>query len=207
MNHTNQIAPKLVGRRLYLRPFTVADITSDYLRWMSDPAVTRFLESRFTKQSITTLSEFVASVLADPSQYFFAIVLKEGDRHIGNIKLGPVNEVHRFGDIGIVLGEKDCWGYGYATEAISLMCLFAFETLNLHKVTAGCYANNEGSARAFKKAGFVLQGVHKDHYLSDGKYVDRIQMEMFNLIDEVKLRNEAAIANSDSPTKPSELEG
>ena len=92
---------------------------------------------------------------------FLAIVLKDNKKHIGNIKIGPINWYHRLAEIGIMIGEKDCWGKGYAAEAISLLADFAFSKLNLHKLTAGCYEQNQGSLKAFQKAGFEVEEVKK----------------------------------------------
>jgi RimJ/RimL family protein N-acetyltransferase len=40
---------------------------------------------------------------------------------------------------------------------------YAFCALNPHKLTASCYAPNEGSLNAFKKAGFEIDGVRRKH--------------------------------------------
>lgn len=162
------------GDRLYLREVRPSDVNSTYYRWMNDLEVTRYLESRFYPNSMEGLQKYVAEKLGDPNNVFLAILLKEGDRHIGNIKLGPINWIHRFADVGLLVGEKDCWGKGYATEAIRLMVDYAFGTLNLHRLTAGCYENNMGSARAFLKAGFSQDGIRKSHFYSEGRYVDDI---------------------------------
>lgn len=162
------------GERLYLRGVTLADVNEKYLGWMNDPTVTQFLESRFYPHSMESLHQFVSAMQNDRHSLFLAIVLKDGDRHIGNIKLGSINWIHRFAEIGLLIGEKDCWGKGYATEAIQLLTTFAFNTLNLHHLTAGCYAENMGSAKAFLKAGWVQEGLRKSYFYSNGKYVDEI---------------------------------
>ncbi len=162
------------GERIYLRNVSPEDVNEAYCRWMNDPTTNRFLESRFSPHSIETLREYIVNKQGDNLNAFFAIVLNDGDRHIGNIKLGPVDSNHRFADIGILIGEKDCWGKGYALEAISLIVDFAFNTLHLHKVTAGCYAPNKGAIRAFEKAGFVEEGVRKAHCFFEGEYVDDV---------------------------------
>ncbi|HLJ93361.1 MAG TPA: GNAT family protein [Gemmataceae bacterium] len=167
-------SPFLSGRRLYLREVRLEDVSQTYYRWMSDPEVTRFLESRFFPNSMESIRQFVTSKQGDRNNVFLAIVLHEQDRHIGNIKLGPIDWIHRLGEVGILIGEKDCWGKGYATEAIKLCVEYAFNRLNLHKLTAGCYANNEGSTRTFEKAGFVHEGLRKQHCFCDGTYVDVI---------------------------------
>ena len=117
---------------------------------------------------------FVRARAGDRNNVFLAIVAREGDRHIGNIKLGPIDWLHRTGDIGILIGERDCWGKGYAAEAIALLAEYAFGTLNLHKLTASCYEPNQGSTRAFTKAGFEIEGVRKQQFFCEGRYVDLV---------------------------------
>jgi ribosomal-protein-alanine N-acetyltransferase len=169
----------LEGDRIYLRGVCPDDVNEAYYRWMNDPEVNKYLESRFYPHSLERLRDYVCSKLGDQENPFFAIILKEGDRHIGNIKLGPINTIHRFADIGIIIGEQDCWGKGYGTEAIRLIVEYAFNTLNLHKVTAGFYKPNIKSMKAFEKAGFSQEGVRKSHCYCDGKYVDDI---LFGLV-------------------------
>lgn len=172
--HPPESSRFLEGKRIYLREVRPSDVNEHYYRWMNDPEVTLFLESRFAPNSMEKIQEFVAGKLGDQDNVFLAIVLKEEDRHIGNIKLGPIQWIHRLAEIGLLIGEKDCWGKGFATEAIQLVSDYAFNVLNLHKVTAGCYGPNEGSARAFQKAGFVVEGIRKKQFYSNGSYVDDI---------------------------------
>ncbi len=164
----------LEGDRIYLRGVSPGDVQEAYFRWMNDSSVNKYLESRFYPHSLETLRDYVKGKLGDAENPFFAIVLKKGDRHIGNIKLGPINTIHRLADIGIIIGEKDCWGKGYATESICLVVKYAFGTLNLHKLTAGFYEPNMQSMKAFLKAGFKQEGVRKSHCYCGGKYVDDI---------------------------------
>ncbi|MBZ0307061.1 MAG: GNAT family N-acetyltransferase, partial [Anaerolineae bacterium] len=114
------------GERLYLRGLTLDDASEKYLGWMHDPAVMQYLESRFYPHSLESLRDFISQMQHDRNNVFLAMVLKDGDRHIGNIKLGPINWIHRFADIGLLIGEKDCWGKGYGTEAIRLLTHYAF---------------------------------------------------------------------------------
>lgn len=170
----------LVGDRVYLRPVVPDDVGEAYCRWMNEPDTNRFLESRFSVHSVASLREYVTARLGDGSNAFFAIVFKEGDRHIGNIKAGPIDPNHHFADIGILIGAKDCWGKGYASEAIRLVVDYAFSVLGLHKLTAGCYAPNLGAIRAFEKAGFVQEGVRRAHCYFEGRYVDDILLGLLS---------------------------
>lgn len=174
MQGENKTLEVIHGKRIYLRNVVADDVNEAYCRWMNDPTTNRFLESRFYPHFIETLREYVVNKQADNLNAFFAICLKDGNRHIGNIKLGPIDPNHHLADIGILIGEKDCWGKGYASEAIGLVVGYAFDTLGLHKVTAGCYAPNKGAIRAFEKVGFIQEGVRMAHCFFEGEYVDDV---------------------------------
>lgn len=163
---------EIVGRRLRLRDVRIEDANHTYAGWMNDPEVVRYTESRYVRHSPESLRDFIETVAASRHNLFLAITKKDNARHIGNIKLGNINDVHGTADIGIIIGDKSCWGRGYASEAVSLLADYAFATVGLHKLTAGCYAANESSARAFEKAGFKIEGVLKEHCLCDDERID-----------------------------------
>ena len=165
----------LKGERLYLRPVTLDDVNAAYERWMNDPEVVRYLEVR-GPQSRQAIADYVRKMAGKSDEPFFAMCLAAGDRHIGNIKLGPINSYHKSADISLVIGEKDCWGKGYATEAIALVAKHAFHTLKLEKLRAGCYAPNEGSAKAFEKCGFKREGLLRGQVVCDGARTDLITL-------------------------------
>ena len=78
--------------------------------------------------------------------------------------------------MSLFIGEKAIWGKGYATEAIALASEYAFNGLNLHKLSAGFYAANIGSIKAFQKNGFIQEGLRKNHRIYQGAYVDEVLM-------------------------------
>ena len=164
--------------RLYLREVRLTDVNERYYAWMNDPEINRYLESRFQTLSLENLTDYVKAMDASPENHFFAICTRDGDRHIGNIKLGPINWHHRRAEIGLVIGEKSYWGKGVATEAIAMVTQYAFENLCLLKLRAGAYAANEGSARAFEKVGWTREGLMRDDVLLDGKPHDCIMLGM-----------------------------
>ena len=168
------------GERIYVREVRLADVNEDYYRWMNDPEATRYTESRFFPSDMDSLKETVRQKLQDRNSVFLAIVRRDTEQHIGNIKLGPIDWVHHLADVGVLIGDKNCWGKGYATEAISLVVKFAFQELNLHKLTAGFYAANKGSEKAFKKNGFVVEGIRARHRLCEGSYMDTVILGLLN---------------------------
>jgi len=170
----------LLGPRLRLEVLRPEALTPSYLTWLNDPAVNRFLESRFAVHTAESLRAYVEAMFRSESNHLLGIYLKDESRHIGNIKLGPVDPHHYFADIGLLIGEKDCWGQGFATEAICLVRDFAFGPLGLRRLTAGCYGTNQGSERAFLKAGFKREGNRAGHYRDGDQWVDSVLLGMTN---------------------------
>jgi RimJ/RimL family protein N-acetyltransferase len=146
----------LAGPRVRLRLLTELDCTPRYLAWLQDPLVNRYLETRWSPQSLASIRGYVRDMLASPDSYLFGIHV--GERHIGNIKLGPIHTQHAYADVSYFIGERDEWGKGYASEAIAVVTWFAFTVAELHRVQAGLYAGNVASARALERAGFVREG-------------------------------------------------
>lgn len=170
----------LEGPTVYLRKMVLFDVNVNYHRWMHDETVTQYLEIRHGRRSFKDLREYVSGVIERKDDAFFAICMNDTGRHIGNIKLGPINKDHRFAHIGFLIGERELWGRGIATEAVEIVTRYAFETLKLHKVLAGCYANNEASLRVFKKNGYKKEGTQVSQWLYQGKYVDGILLAKVN---------------------------
>lgn len=156
--------------RLVCRELTIEDVSDAYLGWLQDPQINRYLETRFSEQTLDSIRAFVAEKLASENDFQFGIFA--GDRHIGNIKLGPINWRHNIADVGYLIGDKTAWGHGYASEAIRGASGYAFEAFSLCKLSAGLYAWNTGSARALEKAGFIREGVRRDHLHLEGRRVD-----------------------------------
>jgi len=165
------------GANVYLRRLTPQDVSDEYVRWMNDPNVVQFLESRFKSHSKEDLQDYVKVMNADDSNFLFGLYLNDTNQHIGNVKIGPVNQVHRHAGIGLIVGKKELWGKGLGREVISLATDYAFSSLNLNKLTTTIYASNTASYRAFSAADYTLVGTLKKHVFSKGVYEDCVFVE------------------------------
>ena len=170
--------PFVKGDRLYLREVRQTDVNEDYYNWLSDPEVNQYLETRFIPNSPQTIAKFVERMDGNPNEILFAICVLESDAHIGNIKIGPINWVHRYADISLLIGNKNYWGKGFATEAIGLITRFGFQELNMNRLKASCYEGNKGSFKAFLKIGYTHEGTMRKHFFSKGQFQDGYQLGM-----------------------------
>lgn len=166
------------NKRIYLRKLTLSDINQRYLSWMNDKRVNKYLESRFQRWNLEDLKKYWLQINKSDDNLFLAIILKNNNEHIGNVKIGPIDRIHRFAYVGLIIGEKSCWGKGFGAETLQLAVKHAFEKLKLHKLNAGIYGNNIASIKAFQKSGFKIEGIRKKQYLSGNHYVDDVTMSI-----------------------------
>ena len=167
---TNNGSLLISGSQIDLRPITLEDLTDNYVAWMNNYEVVRFTESRFITHTWQSIEEFIRSANNEKT-HTFAIIDKDSDKHIGNIKLGGINWNHLFGDVGLIIGLKEYHGRGIATECIRLVTEYAFSRLGLHKVWCGVYEPNIGSLRAFQKAGWEIYATEPHKYFFEGKFI------------------------------------
>lgn len=159
---------KIDGPTIQLTDFGVEDVNEDYVSWMNDSAVTKYLESRFDTHTRSSLERYVTDMNNRADVKLFRVLDKATEIHVGNIKLAPIDYHHRRAEVGLLIGNRAYWGRGIATEAIRLLTEYAFDVLGLTKITAGCYATNIGSRRAFEKAGYVVEAQQVDHFIDAG---------------------------------------
>ncbi len=166
--------PFLIGKRIYLRPLEMSDLER-CLRWINDPEVTRTLAMHRPWSELRE-REWLERLYRDERDIPLAIVLKEDDRHIGNVGLHQLNWKDRHAMLGIMIGEKDEWGKGYGTEAVELMLRYGFERLNLHRIYLYVHEHNPRAIRCYEKAGFRHEGTLREAYFLEGRYYDTLVM-------------------------------
>jgi ribosomal-protein-alanine N-acetyltransferase len=166
----------LRGAKIDLRPLERADLNQTYLGWLNDPEVTRYMETGTFPSSMQELEKFYEGVTESKNQVMFAIADRKSRRHIGNIKLGPINWVHRNAILGIMIGEKSLWGKGLGEEATRLMADYAFQRLNLNRITLGVFAEHKSAVLCYEKLGFRVEGRIRQDFFLEGEYKDRLWM-------------------------------
>jgi len=112
----------------------------------------------------------------DRDPYIFTIRTIEDDRLIGDIGLGGLDWASGNAWVGIGIGERVYWGRGYGTEAMRLILRFAFEELNLNRVSLDVFEYNPRAIRSYEKAGFTVEGRQRKALRRAGQSYDVIYM-------------------------------
>ena len=144
---------------LILRSLDASHARGPYAAWMRDEEITRYLEIRFAPPDEIALEQFITRMNDSADNLLVGLFPVDAvDRHIGNIKLGPIDCRHACASIGVLIGAKEYWGRGFAAQAVAAIADHGFGACGLERVEAGFYAENVASQRAFKRAGFVEEG-------------------------------------------------
>lgn len=98
----------------------------------------------------------------------------KSDVLIGKIKLSNiVYGVFKSAFVGYSIDEN-YQGKGYMSEALGLICDYAFEVMGLHRIEASTLMDNNKSKRVLKACGFEELGVNKSYLYIDGQWKDHL---------------------------------
>jgi len=168
---------ELRGTNVLLREFTRDHLNDPaYFRWLRDPEVVipiyrmeYLLPLRFEQ-----VASYVETLWASGKDCFFAVHDRGTGAFIGTQRIGHIDWRAGIADLGVLVGEREFWGRGVATEAVRLACKYAFDTLSLRRLTGGTPASNEAMCRCFRKLGFEEEGRLRQQLLIQGKYEDHV---------------------------------
>lgn len=164
----------LIGQLVRLRAPQRSDVPL-FVKWFNDPETTRFL-LRTPPMGMEEEEAWYDS-LTGKELKVFCIETLEG-RLVGNVGIVHVDWANRNADIGIIIGEKECWSKGYGTEAITLLLGYMFDELNLERVWLYCDMENERALRCYEKCGLKREGVFRHHRLQAGRFRDDAVMSI-----------------------------
>jgi RimJ/RimL family protein N-acetyltransferase len=165
------------GTIVNLRAQEMGDLERNQ-RWLNDREVMRFLSGRYQFSMLAEenwMRERTGKPMAYGGDMGFAIDTKDG-RHIGNTGLHRASPENRSADLGIMIGEKDCWGRGFGTDAMRTLIRLGFEEMNLNRIALDVYDFNERAIASYLKVGFVEEGRRRKDIYRYGAYVDVVMM-------------------------------
>lgn len=144
---------KIFGDTIYLRQLRISDVGDVYCSWLNDPVVNKHLATK--SSTLANCKEFVRKQIDDSCSFFLGIFDKDNDKHIGNVKLEPINFAMKYATFGILIGDVNYWGKGVGAEVTKLIVDFAFNEMGLNKVFLGVKKKNIAALSIYKKVGFT----------------------------------------------------
>ena len=180
MNMDNDF-PSLETARLFLRPMSTLDLEFVF-RHFSDPDVNRYL---LDEEPVTTLEQaqdiidFYSSPEGKPYNRW-VIIRKNDMRAVGTCGYHQWQKVHHRAEVGYDL-EKNSWRQGIMTEALRVMLQYGFDHMDLNRVEALVYQENDASVRLLERLGFQKEGLLRQSFRQGDTYYDHWLLSLLKM--------------------------
>tara|TARA_Y100000294_G_scaffold136315_1_gene129138 strand:- start:4422 stop:4880 length:459 start_codon:yes stop_codon:yes gene_type:complete len=126
-----------------------------YLSWLKDDEVKKYMSASLST-TIKQLYEYYREITGRESALIFAVELRRGRKHIGNVTLQNIDEIRKCAVFGIMVGDKTQWGKGYGRLATELTVKYAFDQLGLKAVRLGVSPKHKEGIHLYKKCRFKV---------------------------------------------------
>jgi len=163
--------------RIYLRALE----PEDYLvtvKWRGDEEIEKMVGGPKYFVSAEKEKEWVRKVICDNERIVLGICLIDNNKLIGTVNIQEFDWINRSCHVPVLIGDKDEWSKGYATEARMLALRFAFHERNMNRVWATILDTNLASIKMNEKCGLKQEGILRKSVYKDGTYHDQIVMSI-----------------------------
>ena len=165
-------------------------------RWSRDPEFVQLLSSGIARpltaaaikkeieESVggNTLHDAASAGQPRPGAFPFHIRTLEAEGQPGrlvgfvDLSIDPWHWPHRDAWLGIAIGERADWGQGYGSDAMRLILRYAFDELNLYRVSLTVFEYNERAIHTYRKLGFRDEGRQRQRLQRYGRWWDMLFM-------------------------------
>ncbi len=148
----------ITGSKIILRKKKLADAPDDYT-WRTDPELAHLDATPILTDSFQEyLLDYTSQLRYLPStRHQFAIDTMDG-RHIGNCIYYSINKTKSEAELGIMIGNRDCWDKGYGADAVITLVSHIFHQTNLQRIYLKTLDSNSRAQKCFQKCGFTPYG-------------------------------------------------
>lgn len=160
--------PKIETERLVLREITQDDTESIFACFSNDEAMRYYGQEVFENiEQAEKLVSFFADSYRENRGIRWGIERKGNPGLIGTMGFNAWSPKHQRAEIGYEI-HPEHWRKGYATEAAASILTYGFEFMNLARIGAIVFTENDGSNEMLIKLGFQKEGVLRNYMVQSG---------------------------------------
>jgi RimJ/RimL family protein N-acetyltransferase len=142
-------------------------------RWHEDAGYLRLQETNTAvPRSEAEIAVELEKLREASDTMVFAIRMVEDGALIGTVGFYEIEWANRVAWLGIGIGDRTHWGKGYGSEALELTLRYAFDELNLHRLTLTVIAYNQRAIALYERWGFKREGALREFGERDGERYD-----------------------------------
>lgn len=168
------------SERLFIRLLSPEEVDDRMLAWHQNGESMQFYTGSGRLFGRADIERHIRTGLEAKSYFIYGIHMSDTGLRIGTVKIGPIDWKNRIADLVALIGDRAFLAKGLAAEAIRLAGNVAFEHYDMRKLFGGMHESNASSIKAYTRAGWVIEGRLKGHYLNDGRPEDRVLVGCFN---------------------------
>ena len=172
----------ITGEKVIIRSILKSD-EKDIFEWVNREELRRMTGTLYPISEYEH-EEWIRTIATSSKKKLFVILIKENLEKIGTIGLKNFDDVNKNVELYISIGSNlpDHIGKGYGTDAIRTLVRYCFDNLNIHRVYLHVFETNKRAIKAYENAGFIKEGVLREHHFNNGRYEDVIVMGITSTI-------------------------
>jgi RimJ/RimL family protein N-acetyltransferase len=152
-------------------------VSQAFANWNLNSELMRLLDNDPVPLWSIKKLEAQAEIEKNPAQWIeFMVRRLSDDCLVGFVGLFWLNPSQGEAFTGVGIGDPQLWGKGYGTDAIRLLLRYAFNELNLRRISLMAFEYNQRALRSYHKAGFVEEGRMRGVLHREGRRWDSIYM-------------------------------
>lgn len=173
------------GKFTHMVPFAEKHLYDlAYYKWLGDIDVVRYIgrDELLAGIPFSEAEDYVKQLWANEYCSFLAVHDNESGRFIGTAKVNFITERgrrHGIADMGIMLGDRNFWGRGMSTDILRAISVYAFDTLQARRLSAGAYSLNVAVVKAFLRIGYKVDGSLRQQLAVGSGYCDHVLLSCF----------------------------
>lgn len=167
----------LKSNRISIRAIEESDLQI-IANWRNDPSVYEFFYE-YLPISLREQRAWFERQLSNSNELNFIVSANDSGTAIGTVSIYGIDRRNRKAEWGrLLIGSKDHQSGGYGSEIEALILEYAFEHLNLHKLSCEVIEDNHKVISLHEKFGFQRDGTLRDHAFKGGKYISVVSLSM-----------------------------
>ncbi|MHD0315032.1 GNAT family N-acetyltransferase [Fusobacterium varium] len=161
------------GRKIGLKAIEKTDL-SLLLEWRNNENYRKFFREYRELNLYNQEKWFEEKVVNGKDTLMFSIIDLKTLEIIGVCGLCYINWINGSADLSLYIGKDNVYidEVGYAEESCQLLFKYGFNELRLNKIWTEIYLIDEKKIKLYKKIGMKIDGILRENYFYDGKYID-----------------------------------
>jgi RimJ/RimL family protein N-acetyltransferase len=168
------------GETIRLGPIDYEKDPAVESRWTHDLSylrmVGRDLARPLSPAQVKKKYEAIEKGMEERNLIYYTIRRKEDNELLGFIRLDWIEWTHGAASLKMAIGDFSERGKGYGSQVLRLFLCYAFDELNLYRLTATLSEDNPRGVSFFKKFGFVEEVRRRKALLRDGQTYDLLML-------------------------------